>query len=141
MHNTQKTTPSTTTIDISTGGGSACLVFLPVASPTVPLCSLQGHQPGPPFINVSLHHHRNISRWRSHGRDVSLPCPAACLGSFFSPRLVLPSEPEPEAPLLSLLSKVMESLFPVGVCDSEGFQEPLCGCPDEASTPDLHWEG
>ena len=35
---------------------------------------------------------------------VSPPLPAACLGSFFSPRLVLPSEPVPEAPLLSPFS-------------------------------------
>ena len=94
----------------------------------------------PPFSDVSLHYSRNISRWWSSDRDVSLPPPAACLGSF-SPRPVLPSEPEPEAPLLCLLRKVAKSSLPVVSCDSKSFQEPLCGCSGEAPTPDLHWEG
>lgn len=72
-------------LDISTGGGSACLEFLPEAPPMGPLSRLQGHQSG-----ATLHQYFTLSsqsnpRWKSHGKDVSPPQPAACLWSSYFP--------------------------------------------------------
>lgn len=99
-------------LDRSTGGVSACLAFLPVTPPMGPLCRLQGHQLGATLHQYFILSSQNISKWKSHGREIFPPYPAACLRSSYSPpHLFLALDPEPEATLLSLLSKVMEKLW------------------------------
>lgn len=126
------------TLDRSTGGSPAwhfCLSHLRQ-------CRCAGCRVvswAPPFPDVLPHYSRDISGWWGSGRDISLPLPAPCLGSFFSPRLVLP--PELEASLLCLLCQILEGPLSFGTCYSKGFQEPLGGCPGEVPTPDFHWEG
>ena len=73
-------------LDVSTGG-CTCSAFLPDAPPTVPLCRLQGRQPGGhPSLMFRSIIPRNISGWWSSDRDVSLPLPAACK-DLYSPTL------------------------------------------------------
>lgn len=72
-------------LDRSTGGVSACLAFLPVAPPMGPLCRLQGHQLGATLHQYFILSSQNISKWKSHGREISPPYPAACLRSSYSP--------------------------------------------------------
>lgn len=72
-------------LHISRGGCSPCLESLPDAPLMGPLSRLQGHQ-----LGATLHQYFTLlsqgnPRWKSHGRDVSPPHPAACLQSSHFP--------------------------------------------------------